>query len=70
MALAFDNLSVGKKYYLKNYGELSEFRVEERLGIDNFRVKDLHTLEIYELQDLVKYGRSDDFELWEIEKDD
>ena len=69
MALAFDNLRIGKKYYLKNYGETSEFSVEERLGNDNYKVKDLNTLEIYELQDLVKYGRSDDFELWELEKD-
>lgn len=69
MALAFDNLRVGKKYYLQNYGEVSEFYVQERLGTDNFKVKDLHTLEIYELQDLVKYGRSDDFDLWEIEKE-
>jgi len=68
MALAFDNLRIGKKYYLQNYGETSEFSVVERLGRDNFKLKDLHTLEMYELQDLVKYGRSDDFELWEIEK--
>ena len=70
MALAFDNLRVGRKYYLRNYGEVSEFYVQERLSTDNFKLKDLYTLEIYELQDLVKYGRSDDFDLWEIEKED
>ncbi len=69
MALAFDNLRIGKKYYLINYGEKSEFFVEERLDNDNYKVKDLHTLEVYELQDLVKYGRSADFDLWELEKD-
>lgn len=68
MPLAFDNLRVGKKYHLHNYGETSEFFVQERLSTNNFKVKDLHTLEIYELQDLIKYGRSDDFDLWEIEK--
>lgn len=68
MALAFDNLRIGKKYHLQNFGEVSEFYVQEQLGTDNFKVKDLHTLEIYELQDLVKYGRSDDFDLLEIEE--
>jgi len=68
MALAFDNLRLGKRYYLSNYGEISEFSVLERLSNNNFKLKDLHTLETYELQDLVKYGRSEDFELWEIEK--
>ena len=67
MALAFDNLRIGKKYYLINYGEKSEFSVEERLGNDNYKVKDLHTLEVYELQDLIKYGRSEDFDLWEFQ---
>ncbi len=68
MPLSFDNLRIGKQYYLKNYGEVSEFRVEERLANGNFKLTDLHTLEHYYLFDLIRYGRSDDFDLVKIGK--
>ena len=64
--MSFDNIRIGKKYYLYNYGEESRFEVLENLGDENYRVKDLISLDIYELRDLVKYGTSDDFELEEI----
>lgn len=66
MAMSFDNIRVGKKYYLSNYGEESRFVVLEALGNENFKVKDLISMDIYELQDLVKYGTSNDFELLEM----
>ena len=66
MTMSFDNIRIGKKYYLYNYGEESRFEVLENLGDENYRVKDLISLDIYELRDLVKYGTSDDFELEEI----
>ena len=64
--MSFDNIRVGKRYYLSNYGEESRFEILEALGDENFKVKDLVSMDIYELQDLVKYGTSDDFELLEI----
>jgi len=64
--MSFDNIRIGKKYYLYNYGEESRFEVLENLGDENYRIKDLMSLDIYELRDLVKYGTSDDFELEEI----
>jgi hypothetical protein len=64
--MSFDNIRVGKKYYLCNYGEESRFEVLEALSDENYRVKDLISLDIYELHDLVKYGISDDFEIEEI----
>lgn len=64
--MSFDALRVGKKYYLKNFGERREFQIEERLGDKNFLIKDLHTLEKYEIKDLVKYGVGNDFELYEL----
>lgn len=67
MAMSFDSLRVGKTYYLKNYGERFEFLVEERKDERNFVVKDIHTLEHYELKDLVKYGTGRDFELYELD---
>jgi len=66
MTMSFDNIRIGKRYYLCNYGEESRFEVLENLGDENYRVKDLISLDIYELRDLVKYGTSDDFELEEI----
>jgi hypothetical protein len=68
MSMSFDALRVGKRYYLKNFGERFEFQIEEKKNDRNFVVKDLHTLEHYELQDLVKYGVGNDFELYELEK--
>lgn len=68
--MSFDNIRIGKKYYLCNYGEESRFEVLERLSDENYRVKDLTSLDIYELHDLVKYGISDDFELEEVRDND
>ncbi|MEM6840878.1 MAG: hypothetical protein AAF632_01525 [Bacteroidota bacterium] len=70
MTMSFDNIRIGKKYYLCNYGEESRFEVLERLSDENYRVKDLTSLDIYELHDLVKYGISDDFELEEVRDND
>lgn len=69
MTMSFDNIRVGKKYYLYNYGEESRFVVLEALSDENYVVKDLISLDIYELQDLVKYGTSDDFEILEIKEE-
>ncbi|MGB3585989.1 MAG: hypothetical protein WBA23_05595 [Tunicatimonas sp.] len=66
MTMSFDNIRIGKKYYLYNYGEESRFEVLENLGDENYRIKDLISLDVYELQELVKYGTSDDFKLEEI----
>jgi hypothetical protein len=68
MALAFNALRVGKKYFLVNHGERFEFEVLSRIGHDNFMVKDLNTLELYPLKDLVKYGRGTDYDLDAIGK--
>lgn len=68
MSMSFDALRVGKKYYLRNFGERREFQIQERLSDRNFKIKDLHTLEQYEIQDLVKYGVGKDFELYELEE--
>ena len=66
MSLAFSSMRVGKKYILTNYGDISEFEVMESLGRIDFRLKDLHTLELYRLSDLVKFGKGKDYSLWEL----
>jgi hypothetical protein len=65
MAMSFDSLRVGKKYVLKNLGEKNEFVVQERKNNDDFIVKDIYSLEIYSLKDLVKYGKGKDYDLYE-----
>lgn len=66
MPISFDNIRIGKKYFLSNYGEESEFEVLEWLGDENYKLKDLNSLEIYTLNDLIKYGKSNDFDIYEI----
>jgi len=59
-------LRVGKKYRLINFGEKHEFEIEARLGTNDFKVKDLLTLERYRLKELIAYGKGEDFEVEEI----
>ena len=64
--LSLSTLRVGKKYRLINHGEKHDFEVERGLGNDDFRVKDLLTLERYRLKELIAYGKGDDYEVEEI----
>lgn len=65
--ISLDVLRVGKKYKLINYGEENEFVVENIISRDDFKVKNIHTLERYLLKDLIKFGKGNDFEIREIE---
>lgn len=65
--LSFSALRVGKKYRLINHGELFEFELENILSHGDFRVKDLHTLERYHLNEIIQYGKGNDFEIRELE---
>ncbi|MBY0435496.1 MAG: hypothetical protein K2U26_15445 [Cyclobacteriaceae bacterium] len=64
--LSFDVLRVGKKYSLVNFGDRYEFEIE-RILINDFKVKDIHTLERYLLKDVIKFGKGVDFEIRELE---
>ena len=64
--LSFDVLRVGKKYRLVNFGDQYEFIVEKILMDGDFKVKDLHTLERYNLKEVVTFGKGKDFLLEEI----
>jgi hypothetical protein len=65
--LSFNVLRTGKKYRLVNFGETHEFVIERILSNDDFKVKDLLTLERYQLKELLSYGKGKDFLLEEIE---
>ncbi|ELR72192.1 hypothetical protein C900_01746 [Fulvivirga imtechensis AK7] len=64
--LSINAMRVGLQYRLVNFDEVYEFETLKKLQEDNFLLKDLHTLEKYELHDLVKYGRGKDFEIREL----
>ena len=64
--LAFSSMRVGKKYRLVNYGEKSEFVLEEVIGRNDYRLRDLYSLEHYLMSELIQFGKGEDFELREI----
>ncbi len=66
--LAFNSMRVGHRYRLINYGETYEFTTILALTKDNFLLKDLHTLEEYELVNLHQFGKGSDFEIRELEQ--
>ena len=66
MAMSFDNIRTGKKYYIKNFGEECTFEVHEVMGDGDFRVKDIDTLEMFFLSDFVKYGKGKDYQFEEV----
>lgn len=65
MAISLDNLRVGRKYYMRNYGESFDFEVIEVLLNDDFKIKNVSSLEILLFSDLIKFGIGQDYELEE-----
>lgn len=63
MAIALDNLRVGRVYDLVNRGERRRIQILARLSGDNFRVKDLDTTEIYTIEELLRWGKGKDYDL-------
>tara|TARA_Y100000588_G_C13659221_1_gene671354 strand:+ start:123 stop:278 length:156 start_codon:yes stop_codon:yes gene_type:complete len=49
-----------------NFGETFEFEIIEIMGDGDCRLKDIHTLEPYNLNDLVMYGKGEDFDISEL----
>lgn len=64
--LSFDVLRVGKRYRLRNYGDIYDFEIERILVDGDFTVKDLHTLERFQLKEVIKFGTGKDFEIREL----
>ncbi len=62
-----NNLRIGKCYFLRNFGEGTSFRILDKVSDDDFRIKDLLSLETYLFSKLIKYGMGKDFELKEID---
>jgi hypothetical protein len=67
---SFDTLRVGHKYEMTNLGIKVGFVVLDRREDHDFLVKNLETLEIFSLTDLVKYGIGKDYDIYEIGQSD
>lgn len=65
MAKSFNNLRVGKRFRLTNFGEVSEFEVVEILANGDCKLRDVYTLEFYTLYGLISFGRGEDFDVSE-----
>jgi hypothetical protein len=63
MAIALDNLRVGRVYGFRNMGEERKLEVIARLSGSNFKVKDVDTTEIYTMEELLRWGIGKDYEL-------
>ena len=63
MAKSFNNLRVGKRFELTNYGESFEFEVMEIMSNGDFKLKDINTLEPYSLFELIGLGKGNDFDI-------
>ncbi len=63
---SFNIIRTGKQYRLINYGEVYEFEIVEILSQEDCIVRSLDTLEKYNLADLIRYGKGEDFDFEEI----
>ncbi len=66
MPQSFDTLRVGHKYVMINQGEKVRFTILEIRSETDMLLKDLDTLETYNILDLIKYGIGEDYDLFEI----
>lgn len=68
MPQSFDTLRVGHVYQITNHGETLRFVLMEIRSDSVFMVKDMATLEVFNLFDLLRYGKGKDFDLIEFDE--
>jgi hypothetical protein len=64
--MSIDTMRVGKNYCIVNNGDTTRFFIIETEGQNDFKIKDLLSLEIYRFGELIQFGIGQDFELYEI----
>ena len=64
--LSYSSLRAGKRYWLVNYGDRYEFEILEVLSPQDFKLKDVNTLELYLISEITRYGKGDDFEIRDL----
>jgi hypothetical protein len=67
MPQSIDTLRIGHCYEITNYGEKIRFILMEIIDDDHYMIKNLETLDLFNLFDLVRYGKGKDYDLFEIE---
>ncbi len=66
MPLSLENLQTGHKYFIRNYGDEIEFEVLDVKPNGDHKVRHLHTLEVFSISEITRYGLGDDYDLDEI----
>ena len=69
MPISIDVLRIGHRYTLINYGETTEFELLHIENVDDYMIRDLNSLEVYNLKNLTEYGKGKDFDLYELEEE-
>jgi hypothetical protein len=67
MPLAFNSLRVGHRYYIRNHDEVKIFELIQITPDENYIAKDIKTLEVFDLDEITRYGLGKDYELIEYE---
>ena len=70
MPISLDTLRVGHQYTLINYGEVTDFELVRIENEKDYIIRDLNSLEVFNLKVLIEYGKGKDYELFEIEEED
>jgi len=69
MPMAIDTLRVGHRYALINYGEVTEFELLRIENEDDYIIRDLNSLETYNINVLINYGKGKDYDLVELDEE-
>ena len=69
MAISIDTLRIGRHYILTNFGESNHFELIRISNPNEYIVKDLNSLEVYNLKLLTEYGKGKDYDLFELEEE-
>jgi hypothetical protein len=67
MPLSLDTLRVGHQYTLINFGEVTNFELLRIENKEDYIVRDLNSLEVFDIKVLIEYGKGKDYDLFEIE---
>ena len=65
MSIALNSMRANQDYVLTNYGEKYEFTVVTILSNTEFELRDINSLDIYKMSELIGQGKGKDFSLWE-----
>ena len=57
MPLSLDTLRVGHQYTLINFGEVTNFELLRIENKEDYIVRDLNSLEVFDIKVLIEYGK-------------